>query len=64
MVRIVMDQDFGGEQGDLTMLGIYFSESGEHIEHRTMVVHNHPECKSRVIYKGALSERMHTPRGG
>ncbi|WP_049217121.1 Fe-S cluster assembly protein SufD [Alloscardovia omnicolens] len=55
VVRIRMDQDFGGEQGDLTMLGIYFSESGEHIEHRTMVVHNHPECKSRVIYKGALS---------
>ena len=26
----------------------------EHIEHRTMVVHNHPECKSRVVYKGAL----------
>ncbi|WP_018143754.1 Fe-S cluster assembly protein SufD [Alloscardovia criceti] len=55
LVRIRMDQDFGGEQGDLTMLGIYFAEPGEHIEHRTMVVHNHPECKSRVIYKGALS---------
>ncbi|MFC0265350.1 Fe-S cluster assembly protein SufD [Alloscardovia macacae] len=54
-VRIRMDQDFGGEQGDLTMLGIYFAEPGEHIEHRTMVVHNQPECKSRVIYKGALS---------
>ncbi|KFJ02994.1 Fe-S cluster assembly protein SufD [Bifidobacterium subtile] len=53
-VRIRMDQDFGGEEGDLNMLGIYFVDPGEHIEHRTMVVHNHPECKSRVVYKGAL----------
>lgn len=54
VVRIRMDQDFGGKQGDLNMLGIYFVDPGEHIEHRTMVVHNHPECKSRVVYKGAL----------
>lgn len=54
MVRIRMDQDFGGEHGDLNMLGIYFVDPGEHIEHRTMVVHNHPDCKSRVVYKGAL----------
>ncbi|KAB5606850.1 Fe-S cluster assembly protein SufD [Bifidobacterium jacchi] len=54
VVRIRMDQDFGGPQGDLNMLGIYFVDPGEHIEHRTMIVHNHPECKSRVVYKGAL----------
>ncbi|RSX52482.1 Fe-S cluster assembly protein SufD [Bifidobacterium callimiconis] len=54
VVRIRMDQDFGGPQGDLNMLGIYFVDPGQHIEHRTMVVHNHPECKSRVVYKGAL----------
>lgn len=54
VVRIRMDQDFGGPQGDLNMLGIYFADPGEHIEHRTMVVHNYPECKSRVVYKGAL----------
>ena len=48
-------EDFDGEQADLNMLGIYFVDlQGEHIEHRTMVVHNHPECKSRVVYKGAL----------
>ena len=38
VVRIRMDQDFGGEHGDLNMLGIYFVE-----------------CRSRVVYKGALS---------
>lgn len=54
VVRLRMDQDFGGEEGNLNMLGIYFVDPGEHIEHRTMVVHNHPSCKSRVVYKGAL----------
>lgn len=57
VVRIRMDQDFGGDRGDLNMLGIYFVDPGEHIEHRTMIVHNHPECKSRVVYKGALDGR-------
>lgn len=54
VVRLRMDQDFGGPEGNLNMLGIYFVDPGQHIEHRTMVVHNHPECKSRVVYKGAL----------
>ncbi|BDR52958.1 Fe-S cluster assembly protein SufD [Bombiscardovia nodaiensis] len=54
VVRIRMDQEFGGEGGDLNMLGIYFVDPGQHIEHRTMVVHNYPNCKSRVVYKGAL----------
>jgi Fe-S cluster assembly protein SufD len=54
VVRVRMDQDFGGPQGDLNMLGIYFAEAGQHLEHRTMVVHNYPDCKSRVVYKGAL----------
>lgn len=55
VVRIRMDQDFAGSHGDLNMLGIYFVDPGQHIEHRTMVVHNEPECRSRVVYKGALS---------
>ncbi|WEV68660.1 Fe-S cluster assembly protein SufD [Bifidobacterium sp. ESL0775] len=54
IVRLRMDQEFGGPKGDLNMLGIYFAEAGQHLEHRTMVVHNYPECKSRVVYKGAL----------
>ena len=54
VVRLRMDQDFAGPGSELNMLGIYFVDPGQHIEHRTMVVHNEPECKSRVIYKGAL----------
>jgi Fe-S cluster assembly protein SufD len=54
VVRLRMDPDFAGPDGFLNMLGIYFADPGSYMEHRTMVVHNHPSCRSRVIYKGAL----------
>lgn len=57
IIRLRMDPDFGGPQGFLNMLGIYFADPHAYMEHRTMVVHNHPGCKSRVIYKGALEGR-------
>lgn len=57
-VRIRMDQEFNGPQGDLLMLGMYCVDPGEHIEHRTMVVHNHPQCRSRVVYKGSLNGKQ------
>ena len=59
VVRIRMDQDFGGEHGDLNMLGIYFVDPGEHIEHRTMVVHNVRASSTRV----RSAARARTPRG-
>lgn len=54
VVRLRMDQDFGGPESKINMLGVYFVDPGQHFEHRTMVVHNYPECTSRVVYKGAL----------
>lgn len=55
VVRLRIDQDFAGPQAKSEMLGIYFVEPGQHLEHRTMIVHNQPQCTSRVIYKGALA---------
>ena len=63
VVRIRMDQDFGGDQGDLNMLGIYFVDPGEHIEHRTMIVHNHPSARVVWYIKALLTARAHTPHG-
>ena len=63
IVRIRMDQDFGGEQGDLNMLGIYFVDPGEHIEHRTMVVHNHPTASPAWSTRARLTARARTPLG-
>ncbi len=36
------------------MLGLYFADAGQHIEHRLFVDHNQPKTRSNVIYKGAL----------
>lgn len=54
IVRIRMDPQFDGPNGFLNMLGIYYVDPGSYMEHRTMVVHNYPQCTSRVVYKGAL----------
>ena len=43
------------------MLGLYFADEGQHIEHRLFVDHNAPKTKSNVVYKGALQgEGAHT----
>ena len=36
------------------MLGLYFADAGQHIEHRLFVDHTAPKTKSHVTYKGAL----------
>src|SRR5699024_2183494 len=40
--------------GEVQMDGIYFSDSGQHQEHRLFVDHAVPNCLSRVAFKGAL----------
>ena len=43
------------------MLGLYFADEGQHIEHRLFVDHNAPNTQSNVVYKGALQgEGAHT----
>ena len=54
LVRICSDTDYRGPGGELTMLGLYFVDSGQHLEHRVFVDHSKPNCYSRVTYKGAL----------
>lgn len=54
LVRICADTDFRGPGGNLTMLGLYFVDGGQHLEHRVFVDHSQPNCWSRVTYKGAL----------
>ena len=50
-----------GPGGDADLLGVYFADAGQHLEHRLFVDHAAPHCKSRVTYKGALQgEGAHT----
>lgn len=45
---------FTAAGGDAQLLGTYFADDGQHIESRLLVDHAHPNCRSDVLYKGAL----------
>jgi Fe-S cluster assembly protein SufD len=54
VVRHDTTATYDGPGGELEMLGLYFADAGQHIEHRLFVDHTAPHTKSRVTYKGAL----------
>ncbi|MGZ4632654.1 MAG: Fe-S cluster assembly protein SufD, partial [Actinomycetes bacterium] len=61
VVRIAPEARFAAPGGDVEMLGLYFADSGQHLEHRLFVDHAMPHCRSHVTYKGALQgEEAHT----
>ena len=53
-MRLNANVRYAGPGGEATLLGVYFADSGQHLEHRSFVDHNTPHCKSHVTYKGAL----------
>jgi Fe-S cluster assembly protein SufD len=54
VVRLAPSVRYGGPGGDAELLGVYFADAGQHLEHRLFVDHGQPHCRSRVEYKGAL----------
>jgi Fe-S cluster assembly protein SufD len=54
VVRHDTTADYAGPGGSVEMLGLYFADAGQHIEHRLFVDHTAPRTKSHVVYKGAL----------
>jgi Fe-S cluster assembly protein SufD len=54
VVRLAPSVRYGGPGGDAELLGVYFADGGQHLEHRLFVDHAQPNCRSRVEYKGAL----------
>jgi Fe-S cluster assembly protein SufD len=54
VVRVSPSVRFAGAGGDAELLGVYFADAGQHLEHRLFVDHAEPNCRSRVDYKGAL----------
>ena len=54
VVRLSANVRFAGPGGDAELLGLYFADDGQHLESRLLVDHAHPDCKSNVLYKGAL----------
>jgi Fe-S cluster assembly protein SufD len=54
VVRHDSTSHFAGPGGSAEMLGLYFADEGQHIEHRLFVDHDQPRTSSHVVYKGAL----------
>ncbi|MGW0765096.1 Fe-S cluster assembly protein SufD [Streptomyces sp. NPDC002676] len=54
VVRLHPRVTYAGTGGEAELLGLYFTDAGQHQEHRLLVDHNTPHCKSNVVYKGAL----------
>jgi Fe-S cluster assembly protein SufD len=61
VVRLAPSLRYSGPGGDAELLGAYFADAGQHLEHRLFVDHAQPNCRSRVEYKGALQgDEAHT----
>ena len=61
VVRMAPAVRYAGPGGDAELLGVYFADADQHLEHRLFVDHAQPDCRSRVDYKGALQgEAAHT----
>jgi Fe-S cluster assembly protein SufD len=54
LVRQSPTVTFTAPGGDAELLGLYFADAGQHLEHRLLVDHAVPHCRSNVAYKGAL----------
>ncbi|MFJ5105585.1 MULTISPECIES: Fe-S cluster assembly protein SufD [unclassified Glutamicibacter] len=54
LVRVNPSARFIGERAEIELYGLYFADAGQHLEHRLFVDHAVANCKSNVLYKGAL----------
>jgi hypothetical protein len=50
----VVSVNITAQGGDAELLGLYFADTGQHLESRLLVDHSQPNCRSNVLYKGAL----------
>ena len=54
VVRMSATVRYDAPGGDAELLGLYFADTGQHLESRLLVDHSQPNCRSDVLYKGAL----------
>jgi Fe-S cluster assembly protein SufD len=54
VARMSANVRFAAPGGDAELLGLYFADDGQHLESRLLIDHAQPDCKSNVLYKGAL----------
>ncbi|MDT5025429.1 MAG: Fe-S cluster assembly protein SufD, partial [Micromonosporaceae bacterium] len=54
LVRQYASVDYTGRGGEAELYGLYFADARQHLEHRLLVDHSVPDCRSYVSYRGAL----------
>ncbi|MEP9392529.1 Fe-S cluster assembly protein SufD [Gordonia sp. VNQ95] len=54
LVRLSPVVHYDAPGGDVELWGLYFADAGQHLEQRLLVDHSQPNCRSNVVYKGAL----------
>ncbi|MEK8170318.1 Fe-S cluster assembly protein SufD [Streptomyces sp. M19] len=54
VVRLHPRVRYGAPGGEAELYGVYFTDNGQHQEHRLFIDHDTPHCRSNVAYKGAL----------
>ena len=54
LVRMAATVRYDAPGGDAELLGLYFADAGQHLESRLLIDHAQPNCRSAVLYKGAL----------
>jgi Fe-S cluster assembly protein SufD len=61
LVRQYTSVDYTGRGGEAELYGLYFADANQHLEHRMLVDHSVPDCRSFVSYRGALQgQSAHT----
>jgi Fe-S cluster assembly protein SufD len=54
LVRLNPTVSYAAPGGEAELLGLAFADAGQHLEHRLLVDHGVPNCRSRVTYKSAV----------
>ncbi|KEF05645.1 MULTISPECIES: Fe-S cluster assembly protein SufD [Streptomyces] len=54
VVRLHPRVTYAAPGGEAEFYGLYFTDNGQHQEHRLFVDHEAQNCRSNVVYKGAL----------
>lgn len=54
LVRQYTSVEYAERGGEAELYGLYFADAHQHLEHRQLVDHSVPDCRSYVGYRGAL----------
>lgn len=62
--REEVETTMAGERTEVEMLSVYFAEAGQHFDFRTLQEHAAPNCRSDLLYKGALKDEARAVYSG